>query len=100
MCPGHNESAGKRRSGKTRKGSPWLRAALVQAAHAVARSKQSYLGAQYRRLTARRGAKKAAVAVRHSILVTVYHLLTHADFPFLDLGPTYFVHRDPRAVQR
>jgi transposase len=99
MCPGHNESAGKRRSGKTRKGSPWLRAALVQAAHAAARKKQSYLAAQYRRLTARRGAKKAAVAVGHSILVTVYHLLTH-DCPYVDLGPTYFDQRDPRAVQR
>jgi transposase len=99
MCPGHNESAGKRRSGKTRKGSPWLRAALVQAAHAAAHSKQSYFAAQYRRLTARRGAKKAAVAVGHSILVVVYHLLTH-DCPYVDLGSTYFDQRDPRPVQR
>jgi transposase len=99
MCPGHNESAGKKRSGKTRKGSPWLRAALVQAAHAAAHSKQSYLAAQYRRLTARRGTKKAAVAVGHSILVIFFHLLTH-DCPYVDLGPTYFDQRDPRAVQR
>jgi transposase len=99
MCPGHNESAGKKRSGKTRKGSPWLRAALVQAAHAAAHSKQSYLAAQYRRLTARRGNKKAAVAVGHSILVIFFHLLTH-DCPYVDLGPTYFDQRDPRAVQR
>jgi transposase len=99
MCPGHNESAAKKRSGKTRKGSPWLRAALVQAAHAAAHSKQSYLAAQYRRLTARRGTKKAAVAVGHSILVIVYHLLTH-DCPYVDLGPTYFDQRDPRAAQR
>lgn len=99
MCPGHNESAGKKRSGKTRKGSPWLRAALVQAAHAAAHSKQSYLAAQYRRLTARRGTKKAAVAVGHSILVIFYHLLTH-DCPYVDLGPTYFDQRDPRAHQR
>jgi len=99
MCPGHNESAGKKRSGKTRKGSPWLRAALVQAAHAAAHSKQSYLAAQYRRLTARRGTKKAAVAVGHSILVIVYHLLTH-DCPYAELGPTYFDQRDPRGVQR
>jgi transposase len=99
LCPGHNESAGKRRSGKTRKGSPWLRAALVQAAHAATHKKQSYLAAQYRRLTARRGPKKAAVAVGHSILVTVYHLLTH-DCPYVDLGPTYFDQRDPRAVKR
>ncbi len=99
MCPGHNESAGKKRSGKTRKGSPWLRAALVQAAHAAAHSKQSYLAAQYRRLTARRGTKKAAVAVGHSILVVVYHLLSH-NCPYVDLGPTYFEQRDPRAAQR
>jgi transposase len=59
MCPGHNESAGKKRSGKTRKGSPWLRAALVQAAHAAARNKQTYLAAQYRRLTARRGGEES-----------------------------------------
>jgi transposase len=100
MCPGQNESAGKRRSGKTRKGSPWLRAALVQAAHAAAHSKQSYLAAQYRRLTARRGTKKAAVAVGHSILVTVYHLLTEPDCPYVDLGPTYFDQRAPSVVQR
>ena len=100
MCPGHNESAGKKRSGKTRKGSPWLRAALVQAAHAAARNKQTYLAAQYRRLTARRGGKKAAVAVGHSILVIVYHLLTDHDCPYLDLGPTYFDQRDPGAAQR
>ncbi len=100
MCPGHNESAGKKRSGKTRKGSPWLRAALVQAAHAAARAKQTYLAAQYRRLTARRGTKKAAVAVGHSILVIVYHLLTDPDCPYVDLGATYFDQRDPGAVQR
>jgi len=100
MCPGHNESAGKKRSGKTRTGSPWLRAALVQAAHAAARAKQTYLAAQYRRLTARRGTKKAAVAVGHSILVIVYHLLTDPDCPYFDLGATYFDQRDPGAVQR
>jgi transposase len=99
MCPGHNESAGKKRSGKTRKGSPWLRVALIQAAHAASHSKQSYLAAQYRRLTARRGTRKAAVAVGHSILVIVYHLLSH-DCPYVDLGPTYFEQRDPRASQR
>jgi transposase len=99
MCPGHNESAGKKRSGKTRKGSPWLRAALVQAAHAAAHSKQSYLALQYRRLAARRGKKKAAVAVGHSILVIVYHLLTH-DCPYVDLGSTYFDQRTPGTLQR
>jgi transposase len=99
MCPGHNESAGKQRSGKTRKGSLWLRVALIQAAHAASHNKQSYLAAQYRRLTARRGTRKAAVAVGHSILVIVYHLLSH-DCPYVDLGPTYFAQRDPGAAKR
>ncbi|HZA24413.1 MAG TPA: transposase [Dehalococcoidia bacterium] len=70
MCPGNNESAGKRYSGKIRKGSPWLQALLIQAAHVAARKKDTYLAAQYRRLAARRGKEKAAVAVGHSILVT------------------------------
>ena len=75
MCPGNNESAGKRRSGKTRPGNQWLRETLVEAAHAVGRSKGTALGAKYGRLAARRGKKKAAVAVGHAILVVVYHLL-------------------------
>jgi transposase len=75
MCPGNEESAGKRRSGKTRKGSKWLRSALVEAAHAAARSKGTYLSAQYARLRGRHGPKKAAIAVGHSILVIAYHVL-------------------------
>jgi transposase len=75
MCPGNNESAGRRRSGKTRKGSPWLRAALVEAARAAARTKATALSAQYHRLAMRRGTKKAAVAVGHRILVITYSLL-------------------------
>ena len=75
MCPGNNESAGRRRSGKTRKGSPWLRAALVEAARAAARTKATALSAQYHRLAMRRGTKKAAVAVGHRILVIMYSLL-------------------------
>ena len=85
LCPGNHESAGKRRSGKTRKGSPWLRACLVQAAHAAARTKGTYLAAQYRRLAARRGRAKAAVAVAHTILIIVYHLLTEGTV-YRDLG--------------
>ena len=69
MCPGNDQSAGKRRSGKTRKGSKWLRSALIEAAYAAARSKGTYLSAHYARLKGRRGPKKAAVAVGHSILV-------------------------------
>jgi transposase len=75
MCPGNDESGGKRRSGKTRKGNPWLRSALVEAARAAGRSKGTALGAPYQRLASRRGAKRAAVAVGHHILVIGYHLL-------------------------
>jgi len=99
LCPGNNESAGKHHGGKTRKGSPWLRAALVEAAKAAGRSKKTYLGAQYRRIAVRRGAKRAAVAVAHSILVIVYHILTKHE-PYHDLGVTYFDERDRQAVER
>jgi transposase len=99
VVPGNNESAGKRKSGKTRKGSPWLRRALIEAAHAAGRTKDTYLGAQYRRLVARRGKKRAAMAVAHSILTIVYHVLTDRA-PFTDLGSTYFDRRDAQAVQR
>jgi transposase len=71
LCPGQNESAGKRRSGRTRQGSPWRRTALVEAAQTAARTRDTYLAAQFRRLAARRGAKRAAVSVAHSILVQV-----------------------------
>lgn len=99
MCPGNNESAGKRRSGKTRKGSPWLRHCLVEAAHGAAHTKSKYLGSQYRRLAARRGKRKAQVAVGHSILVIVYHLLTRKE-PYSDLGANYFDERDRQAVTK
>jgi len=98
-CPGNYESAGKRRGGPTRKGSPSLRACLVQAAHAAARTKGTYLAAQYRRLAARRGRAKAAVAVAHSILVIAYHLLTEGTV-YCDLGGNYFDERDRQAVER
>ena len=75
MCPGNHESAGKRLSGRTRKGSPWLRSALVEAAHAASHTKDSYLSAQYHRLVIRRGGKKATIAVGHTLLVIVYHVL-------------------------
>jgi transposase len=92
MCPGSDESGGKRRSGKTRKGNPWLRAALIEAGQAAGRSSKTYLGAQFRRLAARRGKKRATVAVGHTILVIAYHLLTSPD-PYNDLGPDYFLGR-------
>ncbi len=99
LCPGNHESAGKRQSGRTRKGSRWLRAALVEGAQAAGRMKHGYLAAQYHRLAARRGAKKAAVAVAHTLLVIVSHLLARAE-PFRDLGSAYFDERDRRAVER
>jgi transposase len=99
LCPGNDESAGKRRSGRTRKGSPWLRTALVEAARAAARTKGAYLAAQYRRLAARRGAKRAAVAVAHSLLNIVYVLLT-GQLDYHDLGSHYFDERDRQAGER
>ena len=98
LCPGNHESAGKRRGGATRKGSPWLRACLVQAAHAAARTKGTYLAAQYRRLAARRGRAKAAVAVAHAILIIAYHVLTEGTV-YGDLGGNYFDERDRQAVE-
>jgi transposase len=99
MCPGNDESAGKRRSGQTRKGNRWLRSALIEAAHAAARTQGTYLAAQYRRLAARRGSKKSAVAVGHSILISVYHLLRDGE-PYHDLGGHFFDERDRQAVER
>ena len=89
VCPANNESAGKRLSGKTRKGNPWLRSMLIEAAHAAARSKSSYLAVQFHRLAARRGKKRAALAVAHSILVIAYHILKDGT-AYADLGPAYF----------
>ena len=99
MCPGNNESAGKRRTGRTRKGSPWLRHCLVEAAHGAAHTKNKYLSSQYHRLAARRGKKKAQVAVGHSILVIAYHLLTRQQ-AYSDLGANYFDERDRQAVAK
>ena len=94
LCPGNNISANKRRTGKTRKGQKWLRTALAEAAWAASRTKDTYLSAQFHRLRARRGAKRAAVAVAHSILTIVYHLIKNPDATFKDLGGDYFVKRN------
>jgi transposase len=99
MCPGNNESAGKRLSGKTRKGSKWLRTALGEAAQAAGRSEKIYLGAQFRRVATRRGKKKAAVAVGHTILVIAYYLLTRQT-TYQDLGSQYFDERQRAARER
>lgn len=89
MCPGNNESAGKRKSGKTRKGSKVLRSTLVECARAASHCKDSYLSSQYKRISARRGSNRAAVAVGHSILVIAYHILKN-DTNYYELGVDYF----------
>jgi transposase len=99
MCPGNHRSAGKRKSGKTRKGSPWLKSALTEAAHAAGRTKGTYLSAQYRRFAAGRNKKRATVAVGHALLGIIYHLLKEGT-TYQDLGPTHFDERDRQAVIR
>jgi transposase len=99
MCPGNQESAGKRLSGKTRTGSPWLRSALVEAAHAAMHCKDCYLAAQYQRLALRRGGKKATIAVGHTLLVIIYQLLSQ-DKDYEELGGNYFDEWDRQAVQK
>jgi len=94
LCPGNDESAGKRRSGRTRKGSAWLGIALTEAAQAVSRTKHTYLAAQYRRLRARRGHKKAIGAVKHSIIVACWHMLTTGEL-YRDPGADHFTRLDP-----
>ena len=98
MCPGNRESAGKRLSGKTRKGSPWLRTALVEAAHAATHCKESYLSAQYHRLVLRRGEKKAIIAVGHTLLVIVYHVLAD-EKEYQELGGNFFDEHDRQVVK-
>ena len=99
MCPGNKESGGKRLSGKTRKGNPWLRHVLIEVAHAASKSKDTYLAAQYRRLATRRGKQRALVALGHSSLVMVYHILSRR-VPYRELGPLYFDARNRQRVQQ
>jgi len=99
VSPGNKESAGKRKSGATGQGNPWLRSALVEAAWGAARTRGTYLSAQYHRLAARRGAKRAILAVAHTILVTLYHLLRDGT-TYQDLGGNYFDQRNPQAILR
>jgi transposase len=99
MCPGNDESAGKRRTGRTAKGNRWLRRALIEAAWGATRAKNTYLSAQYRRLAARRGKKRAIVAVGHSILVAAYHVLAHSS-PHHELGADHFSRLDPQRLTR
>jgi len=98
LCPGNHESAGKRRRVATTPGNQWLRRALIESARAAARTKDSYFGAQYRQIARRRGPNKAAVAVAHSLLDVIWHLLTTGEV-FTDLGADYFTSRQDKEHQ-
>jgi transposase len=99
QCPGNDQSAGKRRSGRTRKGSKWLNAALKDAAMAALRTNDSYLQALYRRKKAQLGHGRALGAVKHSIIVACWHMLTTGEL-YADLGGDYFARRDPERQTR
>jgi transposase len=97
MCPGNNESAGKRRSGRTTKGNRWLRRLLVQAGWAASHTKGTYLAAQYRRLARRRGRKRALVAVGHTLLVVIYHVLKRGT-TYQELGADFLERLEPERL--
>lgn len=99
MCPGNNQSGPKHRSGKTRTGSKWLRATLTESANAAARTKNTYLQAQYARLRGRRGHAKAITAVGHSILTAAWHMLSTGEL-YRDPGSDYFTRQDPDRITR
>ena len=99
QCPGNNESAGKRRSGRTRKGSKWLNEALKDAATAAMRTNDSYLQAQYQRLRPRIGHGRAIGAVKHSIICACWYVLSTGEL-YNDLGGDYFQRRDPERQTR
>jgi len=97
VCPGNRQSAGKRQSGRTNHGNRWLRAALTQAAWAASHSKKTYLSAQYRRLAGRRGRKRAIVALSHTLLVMIYHMLRDA-VDYRELGHDYLDKLHPQRL--
>jgi transposase len=99
QCPGNDQSAGRRRSGRTRKGSKWLDWALEEAALAATRTNDVYLQAQYQRLRPRRGHKKALGAVKHSIICACWHMLSTGEL-YNDLGGDYFRKRDPERITK
>ena len=99
ICPGNKESAGKQYSGKTRKGSRWLRRILCQAAWAASHTKNTYLAAQFRRIAAKRGKQRAIVAVAHSILVAAFYILKRHE-PYREAGGNYFEQVNPTALRR
>jgi transposase len=99
VCPGNNQSGGKRLPGGTTRGNRWLRAILAEAVWVISRTKGTYLAAQFQRLMRRRGKYKAVMAVAHTLLVIIYHLLR--DYvPYADLGPDYFDRLDQARVER
>jgi transposase len=99
LCPGNHESAGKRLSGRTRHGSPWLRGFITQVAWAASRTRNTYLASVFRRVMVHRGKKRALIAVAHAILVIVWNMLTDRK-PYQDLGPDYFEHSRAEQVKR
>jgi transposase len=99
VSPGNDKSAGKRRSGRTGRGSKWLRAALIEASLAASRTKKTYLAAQYQRLRARRGHSRATTAVSHSMLTAAWHMLGTGEV-YNDPGGDYYVRRDPERHTR
>lgn len=99
LCPGNNESAGKRRPSRTGKGAAWLKATLEEAAWAAVRTRKSYYRALYHRLKARRDGKKAIVAVQHAMLVALWHMLKYR-VPHQDLGADYFDRRNEARIRR
>ena len=98
ICPGQHETGGKQQSGRTRQGNRWAKTVLIQAAHAAGHT-QTYLGEQYRRISARRGSKKAAMAVGHSILVIFYHMVKTGE-PYHEKGVDYFTTVDKQKIQQ
>ena len=98
ICPGNHETGGKSLSGRIRQGNRWAKTVLIQAAHAAAQT-QTYLGEQYRRIRARRGARRAAVAVGHSILVIFYHMVKTGE-PYHEKGSDYFLTANKQKIQQ
>jgi transposase len=99
MCPGNNESAGKKKSGKTTKGNKWLRRALSQSAWGASHTKDTYLSEKYRRLASRRGRNRAVVAVGHKLLIIIYYMLKEK-VHFKDLGAEHFAKLNPERQKR
>jgi transposase len=98
ICPGNKESRGKRLSGKTRKGNVWLRQVLSEIEHVASKTNETYLAAEYKRIAARRGTKRALIALGHTILVTIYHMLTRRK-PYHELGVANFDEMERQRVE-